>query len=104
MATQALTLLNSPSLIHLSNQFADRLLLNDSTNLVRRAILIAFSREPTKEEERYMSDFLDSQTRQYQQESDSDSTASDNSEKAEHRAVSDLCQMLLCSNEFIFID
>ena len=104
VATQALTLLNSPSLIHLSNQFADRLLLNDSTNLVRRAILIAFSREPTKEEERYMSDFLNSQTRQYQQESDSDSTASDNSEKAEHRAVSDLCQMLLCSNEFIFID
>ena len=104
VATQALTLLNSPSLIHLSEQFADRLLLNGSTNLVRRAILIAFSREPTKEEELYMSDFLNSQTRQYQQEIVSDSTVSSNSETSEHRAVSDLCQMLLCSNEFIFVD
>ena len=104
VATQALTLLNSPSLIHFSEQFADRLLLNGSTNLVRRAILIAFSREPTKEEELYMSDFLNSQTRQYQQEIISDSTVYSNSEKSEHRAVSDLCQMLLCSNEFIFVD
>ncbi len=95
MPLQALALLNSEFILDRARSFAGRLERNaaeDSARL-RLAYLTAFGRAPDEHELQMAQQFLDSQTAEYQAEPD-----------ARSRAWVDFCQMLLASNEFLYVE
>ena len=61
--------------------------------VVDSAYAIALSRPPTDAERQQMADFIKKQAASYSADG-----------KAMERAVADFCQLMLCLNEFIFID
>jgi hypothetical protein len=63
-----------------------------SSALVRRAWLVAVGREPTLAEKALAEEFLAAQRSQY---AGADGSA---------RALADLCQMLLASNAFLYLE
>jgi hypothetical protein len=90
-----LALLNSDFAVARSEAFARR--LREESNgspqaLIRQAWLIAVGREPTLEEQTLAIEFLAAQQARYE-----GSAASD-------WAVADLCQMLLASNAFLYLE
>jgi hypothetical protein len=92
-APQSLTLLNSTFVRQMSAKLAKRVTADSNEALVRRLYWETFSREPLPEELKYLSHFLDRQADLYQ----GDKAAAD-------KAKVDLCQLLICSNEFVYID
>ena len=93
---QALALMNSPMTRQLAEKFAKRIFpTSESTiqEVIGKSYRIALSRNPTVTEIRQMSDFITNQATSY---GDSDS--------AMNQAIVDYCQLMLCLNEFIFID
>lgn len=93
---QALAMMNSPLARQLAEKFTKRLRTVPDTppeQLVAQAYAIALSRPPSDLERAQMVDFIDRQT-----------TAYGGGEKGMDLAVADYCQMMLCLNEFIFID
>lgn len=95
--TQALTLMNSPFVRQQAEKLAQRIRLSKETPLpalVDRAYEIAFSRQPTDSERNRMLAFVDRQR-----------TVVEGDEKANiDQALTEFCQVLLCLNEFIYID
>ena len=80
---QALALLNNAFIEHYADRFAKRVEREAGDNVagrVRRAYALAFSREPTKNEESYSSEFI-----------------------AKH-GLTQFCLVLLNTNEFLYID
>ena len=61
--------------------------------VVDQAYRIALSRPPTKDEKANMVTFINTQAKTY-----------GDSKAAQQLAVTDFCQILLCLNEFIFVD
>jgi len=93
---QALALMNSPLTRQLAEKFAKRIYVSSETKteqVVGKAYGIALSRGPTATEMKQMSDFIREQAASY---GDSDNSM--------NLAVIDYCQIMLCLNEFLFID
>jgi hypothetical protein len=93
---QALAMMNSTLARQLAEKFAKRIRPNRDTSLqqvVQQAYAVALSRPPTAAETEQMIGFIDGQAASY--------GAGD---KGMERAVVDYCQMMLCLNEFVFVD
>src|SRR5690606_10194841 len=94
---QALFLMNSSFVRQRAAEFADRLLASAGTNAdrIQLAYQLAFGRDPDKEEHRLIEQHLRTYTDQAGQLEMRD---------AQRAAWTSFAQMLICSNEFIFID
>jgi len=93
VASQALTLLNSETLARQAESFADRLLKEWPTDPASAAVRLAFARPACPEEYAKLNKFLADQAARHAPAAD-----------AKRRALIDLCHMLLCANEFIYVD
>ena len=96
VAPQALTLLNSPFIRDLAKTFSARVRPNTETSIeaaITRAYRIALSRPASDEEEATMADFIKQQTQ---------SRGAD--PQAEALALRDFCHLILCMNEFVYVD
>ena len=93
---QALAMMNSPFVRQLAEKFAARVWPSRETPItdaVTNAYWIALSRPPTEAELASMTNLVDRQVVSY-----------GSTDEARVLAVSDFCQLLLCLNEFAFVD
>jgi hypothetical protein len=93
---QALAMMNSTLARQLSEKFAKRIRGTAETTpgqIVEQAYTLALSRPPSAEEKARMVGFITAQAASYGDAGD-----------AMDLAVADYCQMMLCLNEFIFVD
>jgi hypothetical protein len=96
VAPQALAMLNSPIIRGLATKFAVRVRPSESTPVaaaIDQAYRIALSRPATDEEIETMTAFIERQKKLRGDEPD-----------AESLAVRDFCHLVLCLNEFIYIE
>ena len=96
VAPQALAMLNSPIIRKLATKFAERVRPNadkDLNSVIEDAWQTAFGRPPSPEEVAAMNAFVERQK----------STRGEDG-NAEAIAVRDFCHLVLCMNEFIYID
>ena len=96
MPLQSLSLLNSDFAVKRGRSFADRLQreAGDSTEAkIRTAFILATGHQCTDEELTEAIAFIQLQQKNYADQ-----------EKAEHRAWSDFCQLLLASNAFLYLE
>ncbi len=94
IAPQALHFLNSPQARACAEALAERAERELPDDPLKRAYRLAFGRAPTEEERQLMTDFLAEQARSYGATSGQD---------AEKLALADVCQVLLASNEFVYL-
>jgi len=105
VSTQALTLLNSDPMVRAANAFAKRVQAEQPTDPANYAVMAAFSRPATRDEQKLFSQFLDEQTARHL-----DTHKSEEQKQAKiiaeskQLALADLCHMLLSANEFAYID
>jgi len=92
-APQSLTLLNSKFVREMSAKLATRIKADSNEALVTQLYWETFSRTPRPQELIYLAEFLSRQTNLYEGDA-----------KAADKAKIDLCQLLICSNEFVYID
>ena len=92
--TQSLTLMNSPFVRGVAKTLAARATAkaHSPEAALEQAFRLAFSRPPSADERSSLEDFLRSQTR------------SANDSEADAEALEKTCHVLLCSNEFIYVD
>ncbi len=93
---QALAMMNSPFIRKLSAQFAKRVRPAGKKSLdqtVSDVYTIALSRKPSQEEQQQMLQFIHYQTESYGK-----------NPKAGELAIADFCQLIICMNEFVFVD
>jgi hypothetical protein len=96
IAPQALYLLNNPQARGSAKAFAARVEgRGPAEEQLRAAWLTALARKPTAEELADGVAFLQQQTAAYQSDGKSDAAA---------LALADFCQVLLCMNEFVYVD
>ncbi|MBC8289983.1 MAG: DUF1553 domain-containing protein [Planctomycetes bacterium] len=105
VSTQALTLLNSDAMTKAASAFADRVLADQPDDPVGQAVLIAFTRPTSADEQTLLAEFVTGQTDRYL----ADQTETERKKpqiKADchRRAVADLCHMLMSANEFVYVD
>ena len=96
MPPQALAMMNSPFVRELAEKFAKRVRTDANIpmqQVVVRAYTIAISRKPTENELATMLKFIDQQSASYGE-----------MPEAKALAVADFCQLVLCLNEFLFVD
>jgi hypothetical protein len=95
MALQSLSLLNSDFAVTRAQRLAERLQREESEESRRLALAfrLLFSREPAAEEVTEATEFLTRQMEQYPQD-----------QSPRERAWHDLCQVLLASNEFLYVE
>ena len=110
VATQSLLLMNSQFIVTQSEEFAKRVQAEAGTNLseqVQHAWRLAFARQPADEEVLESVEYLESQTEFFAK---NPVTVTDpKSKKALPREAADValasfCQLLLGSNEFLYVD
>ncbi len=92
-APQSLTLLNSKFVREMSAKLATRIKADSNEALVTQLYWETYSRPPLSQELSYLAEFLSRQTNLYEGDA-----------KAADKAKIDLCQLLICSNEFVYID
>ncbi len=97
VSTQALTLLNSDSVVVYAQAFADRCLRESSDAPVNLAARIALSREPTADELKLLNEFVAEQQARH-------AARGDLADAAQRHALTDLCHMLMATNEFVYLD
>ncbi|PHS11320.1 MAG: hypothetical protein COA78_09940 [Blastopirellula sp.] len=93
---QALALMNSPLVRKLAEKFAKRIRPTPKSTpeqVVEQAYSLALSRKPSNTEKEQMVEFITTQASSYGKD-----------EPAMSKAVVDYCQLMLCLNEFLFID
>lgn len=93
---QALAMMNSPLVRQLADKFAQRIAAAPDASpqqVVAQAYAVALSRPPNEFETEQMTGFIKTQAASY-----------GGDDKAMQRAVADYCQMMLCLNEFVFVD
>ena len=98
VAPQALLLINNPQVRAWSHDFARRIAPDASTSFedaIRTAYRTALTREPTTEEHADAVAFVRQQAASYHAAGKSDERA---------LALADFCQILLCLNEFAYVD
>ena len=96
VAPQALALLNSPLIREYATKFATRVRPNteiSNEQVITATYEIALSRPATASEIQTMNQFITSQTEMRGGDSN-----------AQQLAVRDFCHLVLCRNEFIYID
>lgn len=115
VATQSLFLMNSDFIVQMAEHFAVRVRRDAGTNTgeqVRHAWRIAFARNPNDDEINEALGFLDAQIEQFQAKpvetapvtNRFDPKAKKVKRDAAELALANLCQLLLSSNEFLYID
>jgi hypothetical protein len=105
VSTQALTLLNSDTMVRAASAFARRVEAEGASNPVERAVLIAFSRDTKPAEYEVLSEFFDAQRLRYlDQHAENDRAKTEVIADARHKALADLCHMLMSANEFVYVD
>jgi hypothetical protein len=95
-ATQALALMNSPFVRQRAEKLFQRVMPRPNGALpttIDEAYRIALGRVPTGDERQRMQAFIEKQTASYGR-----------SPKGMEQALTDFCQVLLCLNEFVYID
>jgi hypothetical protein len=98
IAPQALMLMNNPNVRGYAKSFARRVAADAKIALedaVRTAYLIALAREPGAEELADSVSFVKRQAESYEEASKPDSSG---------LAFADLCQALMCLNDFVYVD
>ncbi len=95
IAPQALMFLNSPQGRNYSDAFASRLTTDSVTEAVTSAYRQAYAREPTSDEIRNCTVFVEQQENVYLQQKVKD---------PRQTALTDLCQALMSASEFIYIE
>jgi Protein of unknown function (DUF1549)/Protein of unknown function (DUF1553)/Planctomycete cytochrome C len=103
IAPQALLLLNNPNVRADARAFARRLLPafgRSTAEAVRAGYRIAFSRDPQREELCDSSDFLERQRALHE----SDPAVAGRKPDARQSALLDFCQVLMCLNEFVYVN
>jgi hypothetical protein len=98
VSSQALTLLNSDTLIRVAEAFAARVSRERPADVAGYALELAFGRPATAREHTRLTAFVDAQAERYLQGKSSQRS------EARQRALADLCHMLLGANEFAYID
>ncbi|MBC8352973.1 MAG: PSD1 domain-containing protein [Planctomycetes bacterium] len=96
VAPQALAILNSPVIRNLATKFAARVRPSADTSIeqaIDQAYQMALSRSSTDKERAAMTEFIQRQK---------DSRGSE--ANAESLAIRDFCHLILCMNEFVYID
>jgi hypothetical protein len=93
IAPQALHFLNSPQARACAEALADRAKRESPHDPLKRAYRLAYGREPNGEERTLMTAFLAEQAKSY----------GANGMDAEKLALADVCQVLLASNEFVYL-
>jgi hypothetical protein len=104
---QSLMLMNSDFVLASSRQFAGRVRMDagdDRPAQVRHAWRLAFTREPTESELASAATFLEEQTAVFAQRALQQTEKKEGTPPPEHLALASLCQMLLSSNEFLYVD
>jgi mono/diheme cytochrome c family protein len=113
--TQSLMLMNSQFILDQAARFAARLQKEageDPARRMDRAWQLAFNRSPTEQESADALNFLSGQVEHLKKMADRESAQTKKDEKAkpaakptpELQALTDLCQALLISNEFLYVD
>ena len=97
VSTQALTLLNSDAVVGSAQAFADRAWREAPDAPIDFVVLVALSREATADELKILGDFVTEQQARH-------SAHGDPSDASRRKALTDLCHMLLASNEFVYVD
>ena len=99
---QSLTLMNSEFTIEQADYLAKRVveLVSETApdqNKIEKAFLLALARKPTTSETEVCTAHLKAECRLYLDQKSSP-------EQASQKALASLCHMLICSNEFLYID
>ncbi len=97
VASQALAQLNSGFLERQATALADRVLRDSPADPTAYALLVAFGRPATDAERARLNAFLETQAQNY-------GSAAVPQPEARHKALADLCHMLLSANEFLYVD
>ena len=98
MATQSLWFLNDQQIVEQSTQLAKLVMKNDDQNEQLRDLFERlFAVGPTEDEIRECVTFLNTQAEEFREASKSESQAA-------QRAIASLCQALLASNRFLYVD
>ena len=95
IAPQALMFMNSPQGRRIAESLYEQVVALDSKAKLEQLFLRCYGRPPSEQEARISLQFLQKQTKAYSSEALNDT---------ETRAWIDLCQTLLGSSEFIYID
>jgi hypothetical protein len=96
VATQALAMMNSPFVRQRAEKFAQRIRPKAAEAMgpaIEEAYRTALSRQPSAAERERMAAFIQGQVDSY-----------GSNAKAKDLALTDFCQILLCLNEFVYID
>lgn len=111
VAPQALTFLNSSIIRELAGQLAKRVRPNADVSIeqaINNAYEICFSRPATNDEQQAMTAFIQKQkTQRAVNKNNEDKNSEDEKgkeEKAESLALRDFCHLVLCMNEFVYVD
>jgi hypothetical protein len=98
VVSQSLSLLNDDFVIEQSSHFARRLEREavDPEQRIARAFLVALAREPSDDERTWARELFQQQSERYRQTSLPVA-------EVEHKALAHVCQMLLNTNEFLYI-
>ena len=98
---QSLTLLNDEFMVEGGKSLAERILATTGEQTpakwIETAYLLALSRKPTQTEVKICTESLDKQKQLYL-------NANTEAKQAEKAALGTLCQMLMGTNEFLFVD
>jgi hypothetical protein len=95
VAPQALLFMNSEQCRSYAEAFAQRIVAEDADATVEQAYSIAYGRRPTAAETKVSREFLTRATQL---------RTADRDPNARLLATADFCQMLMSTNEFIYID
>ena len=105
VSTQALTILNSDAMVRAATAFADRVLGEQPDSPINHAVLTAFSRPATSDEQALLGGHLDELTSHYLEQRASDLRKQPDVKAAcRKQALTDVCHMLLSANEFVYVD
>jgi hypothetical protein len=105
VSTQALTILNSDAMVRAATAFAGRVLVEQPDAPINHAVLTAFARPATADEQALLSGHLDELTSHYLAQRASDLREKPDVKAAcRKQALTDVCHMLLSANEFVYVD
>jgi hypothetical protein len=108
VATQSLMFLNDETVWDFAEALAQRLLNEgpDAEARIARAYELLFSAEPTEDERASCSQFLDQQARVFREWSNAEwqERLKGDASAADLRALASLCQTLICTNRFLYVD
>ena len=105
VSTQALTMLNGDTMTRAAVAFAERVVNEYPEDPVRGAFLIAYSRHANDDEYDAISQFVDEQASRYLNEQDETiPQQADVFQITQRKSLTDLCHMLMSSNEFVYVD